>query len=615
MLGLDPMPERTDLRPVVTGKIEQETFTVEKLQFQSSPRLYVTADLYLPKGLRTAAPAVLYLCGHTSVVTNGVSCGNKTAYQHHGIWFAQNGYVCLVVDTLQLGEIRGHHQGTYREGAWWWNARGYTPAGVEVWNAIRALDYLVSRPEVDAGRIGVTGRSGGGAYSWFLAALDERVKVIAPVAGIADLQSYVVDGTIQSHCDCMFLVNTYRWDYPLLAALCAPRPLLVANTDADALFPLSGVLRTHAKLKQVYDLYHASNHLGLTIGPGPHRDTQDLQVPVLRWFNHFLKNEDPTIETAAVKMFPPQTLKVLDDIPANQINTGIESNFVALAPTPEVPVGKEAWQQLRQGWMKGLREKCFAGWPENAGPPGFQRLSSEKADGVQYEAYEIRSQSPFALRLYLMRKSGSAKPRRIVLQVADSSGTNAPASAAPASSPGILEAMNAWGTPADVHKMAPEIKDDGVVHALFQPRGVGPTAWSGDAARQTQVRRRFMLLGQTLDGMRVWDIRCAIQALRSLPGFRDSPLWLEAEGTMGVDALYASLFEPGVSGLDLSRIPSSHVEGPDYLNVLKILDIPQAVAMAAERCPVRLQPARMEGWEFLTATAKSPAAHPKLELR
>ena len=165
MLGLNPMPERTELKAVVTGRIERDGFTVEKVYFQSRPHLYVTANLYLPKPFPKPAPAVLYLCGHSPVVSNGVSFGNKVAYQHHGIWFARNGYVCLIVDTLQWGEITGHHWGTFREGAWWWNSRGYTPAGVEAWNAIRALDYLDSRPEVDAGRIGVTGRSGGGAYS------------------------------------------------------------------------------------------------------------------------------------------------------------------------------------------------------------------------------------------------------------------------------------------------------------------------------------------------------------------------------------------------------------------------------------------------------------------
>ena len=133
MLGLWPMPERTDLKPVITGKLDQPEFTVEKLHFQALPHLYVTANLYLPKKLEQPAPTILYVCGHSRVVTNGVSCGNKTGYQRHGEWFARNGYVCLVIDTLQYGEIQGHHAGTYREGQWWWNSRGYTPAGVEAW--------------------------------------------------------------------------------------------------------------------------------------------------------------------------------------------------------------------------------------------------------------------------------------------------------------------------------------------------------------------------------------------------------------------------------------------------------------------------------------------------
>ena len=114
--------------------------------------------------------------------------------QHHGIWFARNGYACLVIDTLQMGEIEGIHHGTYRYDRWWWHARGYTSAGVEAWNCIRALDYLQSREEVDGERLGVTGRSGGGAYSWWIAAIDERIKAAVPVAGIASLRNHVVDG-------------------------------------------------------------------------------------------------------------------------------------------------------------------------------------------------------------------------------------------------------------------------------------------------------------------------------------------------------------------------------------------------------------------------------------
>src|SRR5438094_3835905 len=119
---------------------------------------------------------------------------------------------------------------------WLWLSLGYTPAGIECWDGIRGIDYLVSRKEVDPKRIGVTGRSGGGATSWWVAAADERVKCVIPVAGIADLEAHVVagvapryrqGGVISGHCDCMYFANTYRVDYDVVLALCAPRALLL----------------------------------------------------------------------------------------------------------------------------------------------------------------------------------------------------------------------------------------------------------------------------------------------------------------------------------------------------------------------------------------------------
>ena len=208
MLGLWPLPERTPLKATTTGKLERDDYVVELLHFQSRSGLYVTANLYRPTTVRSneKLPAVLYVCGHSGRGRNG----NKTAFQSHGIWFARHGYVCLVLDTLQLGEIAGVHHGTYRENRWWWISRGYTPAGVECWNGVRGIDYLVSRPDVDPERIAVTGISGGGAATFWIAAADERAKVAVPVSGMADLLSYIPNRVINGHCDCMFLYNTFR---------------------------------------------------------------------------------------------------------------------------------------------------------------------------------------------------------------------------------------------------------------------------------------------------------------------------------------------------------------------------------------------------------------------
>ncbi len=127
--------------------------------------------------------------------------------------------------------IAGKHYGTYNLNRWWWHSLTYTPAGVECWNGIWAIDYLVSREDVDAAKIGVTGISGGGASTSWIAAADERVRVAVPDSDISDLESYISNKIINGHCDCMFLINLYGWEWTTILALIAPRPLLFANSD------------------------------------------------------------------------------------------------------------------------------------------------------------------------------------------------------------------------------------------------------------------------------------------------------------------------------------------------------------------------------------------------
>jgi hypothetical protein len=469
---------------------------------------------------------------------------------------------------------------------WWWNARGYTPAGVEAWFGIRALDYLCSRPEVDAARIGMTGRSGGGSYSWTVAALDDRVKAVAPVAGITDLQNQVVDGCVEGHCDCMFFVNTYRWDFAQLAALVAPRPLLLANTDKDGIFPLDGVVRVHEKLRRIYRLHGETNKLGLLITEGPHKDTQDLQVPVFRWFNRWLKGEEPLIELAAKKYFAPEQLRVFSQLPADELNTKIHESFVPAAKLAEPAPAQ------RDQLLAALREKCLAGWPMENLPLDARRVFSTKREGVRFSAWDFTSQPGVTLRLYVAEHPWKRNRSVEVEVLARAAWEKWLAAATVAFTQGLAEELAGAGKvleadAAGFDDWKKRLAAGGTALAWFAPRGVGLTAWSGDEKKQTQIRRRFMLLGQTLDGMRVWDIRRATQAVHALPGFKKSTLHLRASGSMGVNALYATLFEPGVARAELLDLPKSHREGPDYLNVLRLLDIPEALALADKRADVR----------------------------
>lgn len=623
MLGLNPLPEKTDLKPIITGTLEKNTpegdIVVEKIHFQSRPGLYVTGNLYRPKLVKEPLPTILYVCGHSPQKKGNVSLGNKTAYQHHGIWFARNGYVCLILDSLQLGEIEGIHHGTHRYNMWWWINRGYVPAGVEAWNCLRALDYLETRPEVDKTRFGVTGRSGGGAYSWWIAALDERIKCAAPCAGITDLENHIVDGCIEGHCDCMFLHNTQQWDYATVAALVAPRPLMIVNTDTDPIFPLNGVVRVFEEARRIYKLDGAADKIALAIGPGGHKDIQEIQIPAFRWFNKHLAGHDRPITIPAEKFFEYEALKVFDKLPDDAINAKIHETFVAKAAEPKVPESKEAWQTQRDDWMKQLRERTFQGWPLwSADVPNanLKLVLDAQQDGVHLRGWDFESEFGIGLRLYVAQRGPAEKnkafePKLVVLNVFDDRGwqeflaTYGSAFSDELRKPeGANETLppvdeKAWKSTSQMFANQPWAM------AYVAPRNIGRTATNPDAKKQTQLRRRFMVLGQTLAGQQTFDVYRAIQALRWVDNkfLAETPLWLQAEREMSGIALYAALFEPRIKRLDLYDLPTTHRDGPIMFNVERILDLPQAVALVAEKSQVILyrsgeEAERTKGFEY-----------------
>lgn len=627
MLGLDPLPERTDLKPVITGKLEQEDFVVEKLHFQSRPGLYVTGNLYLPKKIEKPLPTILYVCGHSRVLAKDgqTPLGAKAGYQHHGAWYARNGYACLTIDTLQLGEIEGIHHGTHRYGMWWWLNRGYTPAGVEAWNCMRALDYLETRPEVDKSRFGVTGRSGGGAYSWWIAALDERIACAVPTAGITDLQNHVVDGCVEGHCDCMYMVNTYRWDYPQVAALVAPRPLLIANTDSDGIFPLNGVVRTFEQVRRIYRLYDSekkgtSANVALAIAAGPHKDTQELQTNEFRWFNHYLKGDDSPIDTRAPKYFEPEQLKVFAKLPEDQINTKIHETFVAKAAPPTVPADNKDWEVTETIWQGDLLEKVFRTWnhdevPATAGINPFADAADAPPqypvdrEGIRLTAHSVYPNAGTELRLYVLHRSDLKSAEINVLNVLDDRAWREwAARIRPAFDDRLSHETPIANLPAadlkgweSTKKM---LQTFPWVMTYVCPRGVGPTAFDQTDKKQLQNRRRYYLLGQTLESQQVWDVRRAIQGIRSIDSLKSVPLWLQSQRQMAGVTLYASLFESDIKRLDLYDLPKSHRDGPYFLNVERYLDMPAAVAMAAKQSKVVLYQDDDAGWEYPQAVAK-----------
>lgn len=239
-------------------------------------------------------------------------------------------------------------------------------------------------------------------------------------------------------------------------------------------------------------------------------------------------------------------------------------------PAPEVPGDKAQWQAMRAGWMEALRTKVFRGWPEEGQPIVLEEQSSTERNGLVLRQCTFGSQQHVVPPLLVVQpKSGQVGA--VALHVLDDEGWSKWSKAL---------TWDASLTDDEFDKHFGKLQG-ALVFAV--PRGTGPAAYLGDEKKQTQIRRRFMLLGQTLDGMRVWDVRRAIQAARTIRGFDNAPLRIEAAGKAAGLAVYASLFEPAIDRLVLDRIPPTHREGPILLNVQRFLDMPQAVAMAAER--------------------------------
>jgi len=589
MLGLPPLENRSpDLQSKITETLEFEDIVVEKLHFQSLPGLYVTTNLYRPKSVEGRIPAVLYVCGHGRVNENGVSLGNKTHYQHHPAWFARHGYVCMAIDTIQLGEIEGIHHGLYRFNRWDWPARGYTPAGVEAWNAVRAIDYLVARPEVDASKIGITGRSGGGAYSWFAAAIDPRISAAVPVAGVTDLRDHVIGQCVRGHCDCMFMVNRYGWDYSMLAAMVFPRPLLIANTDKDPIFPLDGVQRVHHQVRHVY--HHGyKEQLGIQWTTGGHDDTQELQLGCFVWFDHFLRGKRRVITKPAEPLFERARLRVFDSLPNDERVTDVQDWFVPQAPQ-HLPKDASEWDAMCREWTDEISGTVHGRIPlgslERLRPavqPTRKLVSESSILDWVIACYDVDVPPASLVRMVHFKKQTISKPNRIVIIPADHTKWELLNE--------LLHEPRQTLTAVEETKWRSslEVSDPEAEVVWVFPEGRGPWSWNGhlDEKEILHWKRSYLLCGWSLEARQIAGLLRSLELLKEQ--FPNTAMEMEADSDSSMIALHAALLSPvSLSRLHLGKLPASYRDGFVLTGILRKCDLPAIVAATATRHPTSL---------------------------
>jgi hypothetical protein len=242
---------------------------------------------------------------------------------------------------------------------------------------------------------------------------------------------------------------------------------------------------------------------------------------------------------------------------------------------------------MRDGWMKALREKSFRSWLHSDLPLKAKAVAMAPPTG--HFSYDIEFNNPFNISFSFTGMTVESRNESL---------RNC-----------RLEIATQWNHRPNT--------------ATIYPRGTRDSAWDPTEKKQTQHRRRFMLLGQTLESQQINDVRRAIQALHIAPQLKETKITLVAERPMAGVAIYVALFEPSVIRIELRDPPTSHMPsgddpnsfGPPMLNVLRYLDMPQAVAMAAERATVVIQTEEPAAWEYPVAVAKSLGWKGRVEIK
>jgi cephalosporin-C deacetylase-like acetyl esterase len=544
----------------LTHREQHPGYTIEDLVLETAPKLFLTANLYLPRVGTGPFPVVLYQCGHA----------NKSVFRRHGAWFAANGIAALVMDNIEMGELEFTHHGVYSRAWFHWYSRGFSPLAVELLNARRAVDYLAARPDLDPHRIGATGRSGGGMTTFFLAALDDRIQASAPVSGTLSTKGWVNQRLSIAHCDCQYPINSYGLLYSEIGALIAPRPQLLANADADREFPMNAFSEMVAKMGEIYGLYHASDALRTAVTPGGHTDTETIRLPVYSFFvKEFLGLDRPVTNEGPVDEPAPEELICFrNGLPIDERLTRIDEELIP-ARTARPPVPAHARPRRIEELTATLRSEVFRYYPNQPAPlqPEWSpetTVQGRKIQKVSFTSFEgLRVKATYSLPA----NSTPAARLPAILLVDHRKGIPVWGNEQP------LE-RNQWG---DLAVLVVETLDRGSRTLERNLR-----SFSDDDPLH-HMKREAMVAGTTLESMQLYEVMRSLELLRSLPGVDPARITIVGKGEDGVNGMYAALLDGKTQRVILQSPPASHVQGPHYLGVLRYTDIPETADLMADK--------------------------------
>jgi dienelactone hydrolase len=525
---LGGLPDYTGpLNPRTMGTIKGDGYAIEKVIFESLPGFYVTANLYRPSQAGRY-PGILLQAGHTQ---EGKPEGQRLAAN-----LALKGFVVLAFDPVGQGEREQTYDRRVDRPLAGWSVPEHIQAGAQslligesvaryfIWDAKRALDYLVSRPEVDPARLGAVGCSGGGALTTFIGALDSRVKAVAPACYINSYRLLFAGPDPDSEMSFPSFLSS-GLDMADFVELSAPTPWLILATDGDYFTP-AGARLVYDEARRWFDLYGAEDKLRFFVGRGPHGTPLETREEIYKWMIRWLKHgqgdfhEQPVNNYANHELLVTTNGHVDDERDSRKLYQLIQDEFRARKRQGTVP---ELLTELRR-----------LNIPSDGQPP-VVKVSNE-SNGAEGLRQDVRFESEPGVEidgtLYAPQSAGRKPP---VLLVAD-------------------KTSNSLVPSTD--SIAQRIAKMGRVVLVLELRdspGEGQRPFVGNWLTNARANQ----IGRNLPAMRAHDILRGIDLLAARTDVDPASIRAVARGVKGIWLLLAAAIDTRIGKVWLDRTPFS----------------------------------------------------------
>ncbi len=534
---IGPFPEKTPLNAKILRTVEKDSYKVDHIIFESRPGYFVTSSMFIPKKLKGRSPVIIHCSGHSATAYRVES------FQHLIINLVKKGFIVFAIDPIGQGErIQYYDPETKRSKLFWPTLEhsypgsqifltGNSMAGYMTWDGIRAVDYLLTRKEVDSIRIGITGISGGGTQTALIAAMDERIYAAAPECFITNFTRLFQSIGPQDAEQNLLSAVRRGFDHPDFLAVRAPKPALMVTTTND-FFNMQGARETEKEVSLIYSAYSKEENFGRVEDIAGHASTKKNREAMYAFFQNHLNNPGSTLDEE-VELLSEDEIRVT---PTGQVVSSFNSETAFSVNRKDAEKLMDKLNSSRAemnthlpGVIESAKNLCGYLEPEYVDKPVFSgRL---ERNGYIIEKYHVKGEGNYPVPYLLMIPE---KPNNRAIIYLHPSGKSAEASEG-----GEME----WFVRQGFTVLSPDLIGMGET---------GPGDYKGDAyinGTSHNLWYATILIGRSMVGIRAGDVnRLALLLKEKL---EPDEIYSVARGEIAPVLLHAAAFNPLITRVAL----------------------------------------------------------------